>query len=277
MKLRSLLRDWIPPVLLRHLRRNLPILAAQEIQFTGNYSSWDEASTYASGYASQEILEKTRDALLKVKRGEAACERDSVTFDTVQYSYPLLANLLHIASCNGNRLAVLDFGGALGSSYYQNRGYLSHLQQLAWTVVEQPHVVACGREYFANGILSFHHSIDEAMAGMQPHVILLSSVLQYLPAPLDVAGVLASRNVRDIIIDRAPLLEDAPSRLTVQHVPPSIYEASYPCWIFNENEFVAAFKGYRMIDAFDAHVDTTIPLGDATARYRGFRLTKVMI
>ena len=54
-------------------------------------------------------------------------ERDSVLFDTIRYSWPLLSDLLRAASEDQNHLSVLDFGGSLGSSYYQNRVFLSHL------------------------------------------------------------------------------------------------------------------------------------------------------
>jgi hypothetical protein len=44
---------------------------------------------------------------------------------------------------------------------------------------------------------------------------------------------LARLGARHIVIDRTPVLVNTKSRvLTVQHVPPSIYEASYPCWLF---------------------------------------------
>ena len=70
---RPLLRRWLP-------QQHKPDTANQ-IEFVGNYSSWAEARANSTGYDSEVILNKTKDALLKVKRGEAAYERDSVTFD----------------------------------------------------------------------------------------------------------------------------------------------------------------------------------------------------
>jgi len=48
----------------------------------------EEAMELSTGYDSERILGKVRDSLLKVKRGEAVYERDSVLFDKVQYSWP---------------------------------------------------------------------------------------------------------------------------------------------------------------------------------------------
>ena len=72
----------------------------------------------------QDILDKVLAATLKVKQGQAVFERDSVLFDEIEYSWPLLAGLMWAAASNGGKLNVLDFGGALGSSYYQNRKFL---------------------------------------------------------------------------------------------------------------------------------------------------------
>ncbi len=56
----------------------------------GNYAIWDEAKKQCTGYDTTSILEKVKQAILKVKNGEAAYERDSVIFDTIEYSEPLL-------------------------------------------------------------------------------------------------------------------------------------------------------------------------------------------
>lgn len=271
-KLKEFIRDWLPPALLRAMRgRGIPGLP-RGIEFTGDYASWQDASSHAGSYAESHILEKSRDALLKVVKGEAACERDTVVFDHVEYSYPLLANLLHVASLNDNRLGVLDFGGALGSSYYQNRAYLSHLAKLRWSVVEQLHFVQCGRQYFATESLHFHESAEEAVRKEgQPDVLLLSSVLQYLEDSAEMLRRLLDLRIKTIIVDRAPVLFNAPTRLTVQVVPPSIYPASYPCRLYNERDFIGLFEQkYKLMDQFDATIGSTITLDGAAGRYRGY-------
>lgn len=250
-------------------------LAARDNEFTGPYASWPEAARLCTGYDEPSILEKTRAALLKVKRGEAVYERDSVLFERIEYSYPLLAYLLYVATKHDGRLRVLDFGGSLGSSYFQNRGPLSHLHELAWGVVEQPAHVAVGRRDFEDGRLRFFDSPQACLEALRPQVLLLSSVLQYLERPLDWLRAAEGWQLPYIIIDRAPLVRDRPSRLTIQTVPPSIYRARYPCWILNESELLDSLRpAYRISDAFDAHHGTTIRLVDAVATYRGFFLER---
>ena len=62
---------------------------------------------------------------------------------------------------------------------------------------------------------------------------VLGSVLQYLPEPDNVLQELARTPARVMIIDRTPFADIEQDRITVQRVPPSIYQASYPCRILS--------------------------------------------
>jgi putative methyltransferase (TIGR04325 family) len=138
-------------------------------------------------------------------------------------------------------------------------------------VVEQPHFVACGTADFADGKLSFHETIEAAAAFHAPDFILLSSVLQYLERPIDILPSLAATGAPTLLVDRAPILPDVRTRIVVQHVPPSIYSASYPCRLYNEAEFISLFAPqYALADQFDANIGSTIAVEGATGRYRGY-------
>ena len=56
----------------------------------------------------------------------------------------------------------------------------------------------------------------------------------------------------------------------MQVVPPEIYAASYPCWLFAESEVLAPLAGaYAVRLRFDAHAGTPIVLGAESGSYRG--------
>jgi putative methyltransferase (TIGR04325 family) len=249
---------------------------SQNIVFTGDYISWDDATRSSTGYDAGVILEKTCAALLKVKNGEAVYERDSVLFDKIQHSFPVLAGLLRAAQAHDGRLCVVDFGGALGSSYFQCRGFLQAVQQFEWLVVEQSAHIACGRKNFESDQLRFYNTIEECKAGHHPNALLLSSVLQYLPNPYDVLQKLLSHGISHVIIDRTAFLVSSRERLTVQHVPDSIYPASYPAWFFSEKKFTAAieFAGYNLVADFLGTVDDYSPEGEK-GYYKGFIFERV--
>ena len=80
---------------------------------------------------------------------------------------------------------VVDYGGSLGSSYFQNRYLLNGSISLNWNIVEQKHFVDCGREFIQDQNLNFFYTIEEALLNAKPDVLLLSSVIQYLEKPYE--------------------------------------------------------------------------------------------
>jgi putative methyltransferase (TIGR04325 family) len=175
--------------------------------------------------------------VLQVKNGDAAYERDSILFDEIEYSWPLLAGLMMVAAQRGGTLNVLDFGGSLGSTYFQNRHFLSRLKRVSWNIVEQKQHVETGRKWLADDTLHFYNDIHECVTESPPDVALLSSVLQYVEYPSETLGQLLVTSAEAIIIDRTPFWSGGTDRLCIQTVPPDIYPASYPSWIFSRETF----------------------------------------
>jgi len=204
-----------------------------DVAYVGDYPDFAAAKADSTGYEAGAILERTRAALHKVRRGEAAYERDSVTFDRLDLPFPLLALLARIAAENSGRLSVLDFGGSLGSTFFQCRGFLAGLPRLEWSIVEQPAHVACGQREFADDILKFYPTIAACRQERRPDVLLLSSVLQYLPEPWAFLRDAAAQGFSRIILDRTAFIPAPRDRLTVEVVSPRIYPASYPAWFFS--------------------------------------------
>ena len=267
MSLKALIQDCCPPILIRLARR----LRNKNNTFTGNYASWAEADLHASGYDSDAIFQRVREAALKVKRGEAVFERDSVCFYKEDYRWPALACLLSIAAERGGKLNVLDFGGALGSFYFQHKKFFNRLKSIHWAVVEQAHFVECGKNEFQNEELGFYANIDECLANQKVDVVFLSSVLQYLEEPQSVLTALSKIKANYILIDRTPYIEDSTDRLTVQSVPESIYKASYPAWFFSSNKFDESINkiGYRILQEFDSDVDVGM------GKFKGYFLERI--
>ena len=243
---------------------------SQNNAFTGDYNSWADAMRNSTGYYAGVILEKTCAALLKVKNGEAVYERDSVLFDKIQHSFPVLAGLLRAAQSHDGRLCVVDFGGSLGSSYFQCRDFLRVVQRLEWLVVEQSAHVACGRKNFESEQLRFYNTIEECAESHQPNALLLSSVLQYLPDPYDVLQKILSLHIGHVIVDRTAFLASGRERLTIQNVPDSIYPGCFPAWFFSEIKFIEAINlaGYTLLADFPSADD--ISPEDEKAYFKGF-------
>lgn len=228
------LRDWLPPAIVRRVRQ----FRGMGNRFEGDYSSWDEANAHCSGYDAGEILDKILAATLKVKCGEAVYERDSVVFDQIEYFWPVTSGLMWVAARNNGRLNVLDFGGSLGSSYFQNRKFLKALSHVSWNVVEQPHYVDAGQLHIQSEELRFFKTIEECLADNQPNVVMLSSVLQYLEDPGEIIKCLTAAKATCLIVDRTPFTILKQDKILVQKVPASIYSASYPMWVFSMEKYL---------------------------------------
>jgi putative methyltransferase (TIGR04325 family) len=270
LKSKRWVKDWLPPAVLALYRRwRKEDVSYEWVSYDGNYSSWQDALANSTGYDSDLILEKVSTALLKVKSGEAVYERDSVLFDRIEYPFPLLAGLFRVAASNEGKLTVLDFGGSLGSTYFQCRDFLSAIPKLAWGIVEQEIFVRRGRELFETDQLQFFFSIQECMGIMQPNVVLFSSVLQYIQTPFELLKTAMGTEAQYIIIDRTPFSNSDKDELCVQHVSPQIYPASYPCWIFSEPRFRQfLLKQFKLIADFDG-ADGCAHVGESPFCFKG--------
>ena len=249
--LKRWIADCIPPHLRRLLHGSSPDGA---VRYSGNFATWDEARQHSQGYDAPAILERVKQAALKVQRGEAAYERDSVPFDRVEYSFPLLAALLRAALRNGGRLNVVDVGGSLGSTFFQCRQVLEPAVQIHWSVVEQPLFANCGRQHFETEQLRFFDDLETCLRSQVHEIAILSSVLPYVAEPHTLLESVA-QNLPAVIIDRTPVWTGLPDRATVQTVPASIYgfATSYPAWILNRESLLGHFAtAFRTVFEFEA-------------------------
>jgi putative methyltransferase (TIGR04325 family) len=238
-----MVRDWVkaamPPAALALARR----WGRRGLRFTGRPRDWADAGRMSKGYASGEILDRVVQATRAVVAGQAVFERDSVLFHEPDPPFALLAALLRVAAKNGGRLDVVDIGGSLGSTYRQCRSFLHVVREMRWHVVEQPNFVAAGRAEFESAELTFAASLDEVPPASEARVVLLSSVLQYLEEPMKMLDGLSAVGATDLVIDRTPWSDAlATDRLCIQVVPPRIYDASYPCWIFSRQRLLDALE-----------------------------------
>ena len=220
--------------------------------FDGDYASWAEARAASGGYDDAKIVARVAEATRAVRSGDAAFERDGVKFPEpvpetgLMHAFDIIAT-----AANGARWDVLDFGGALGSTYWRHHAELSALGVGAWDIVEQPGFVRVGQAEFSETRLRFFPDVRAAEAVAAHRVLFASTVLQYLEDPISVVGDWMDRQFPWILLNNLPLIPRKPNRLAVQNVPPEIYPASYPVWFFNREEFMARFNGrYDVVSEF---------------------------
>jgi len=258
-----ILHGTIPPVLwnvMRRLREWSQTASHSAHGWSGNYATWDEAAADTTGYETGEILRKALDAERKVRRGEAAFERDTVTFEKENHSWPTLSALLYCAAASEGRLRVVDFGGALGSTWSQYRHLWLGLRDVHWAIVELPAYVEAGMRHLSEPKLSFHTSIEDAQRESKATIFFSSSAIQYLPEPYRFLKEISMRGFDFLFLDRISLTLNDQDRITVQRVNPEIYTASYPCWFLSETRLREAIgSNYRLTVSFAALDKANVP------------------
>jgi putative methyltransferase (TIGR04325 family) len=239
----------------------------------GHYRTWAEARAASGGYDSQAILQKVLAASLEVQAGRAAFERDGVLFHSGEADRPLLEQLQEIVRSSQGHLHVLDFGGSLGSTYWRHRKFLPSADRLRWDIVEQNAFVEAGRKHLENAPLSFHHDVSSAQSRGGHDVLLCSSVLQYMEEPFRLLEEWSQLDISYLLLNNLPLEAAGPDRLTVQHVPPTIYVATYPVWFFNRDAFFNRVSNhYQIIREFAAEAE--LPVGRGLLRTTGLLLKR---
>jgi putative methyltransferase (TIGR04325 family) len=233
----------------------------------GDYKTWQDAEGDCEGYDSDTIFEKVRAATRKVIRGEAAYERDSVLFFQKEENVELVKCLKNLKNTEGV-VKVLDFGGAMGSLYFQHRHLSDSLNIKNWCVVEQAHFVAAGKE-FEDNILSFEKDFDKALADIKPNIVIFSSVIQYLEKPLDWLTLSLKASPSIVFLDRLIVTDKEKDIITKQVVSPKIYSAAYPCWLFSESKLKAFLKKSFIISEEYKNDESCNVLG---SQYKGFVL-----
>lgn len=239
-RLKNLLIQLLPPLL-----KNLIKPFFKTSNFV-DYKSWDDASKESGSYSSSSIISRVTKSSKLVFDGKEAYERDSVIFNEIQYSYPLLACLL-FCSANCKSLRVLDFGGALGTTFQQNRKFLTELKNgCEWRIVEQKKFVEIGKKLFTNKFISFHYDIKKA-AQNGLDVIVFSGSLSYVKNPNFFIAEAIATKAPYIIIDKLQVISGEINTFGSEFIP--FYSTSVPIQFFSHNNLLKIFsKDYNLIE-----------------------------
>lgn len=277
--MKEVLNQFIPPIF-REIKRR--IYKNSQLYYFNRYETWEaalnESIRLGSSYESAYIVDQVDRATQKVRNGEAVYEQDGVCYYQNNNNYELLASILY-ANSQLKHMNVVDYGGALGSTYFRYSTILDKIN-VDWTVVEQKHFVERGKMHVPE--VKFRYNVDECFdQGSQPNVLLLSSVIMYLDDPYGMLKNMLSHPFNYIIVDESAFLygEDADDMLVLQHVPPQIYNAIYPCWLFGLNKFKQFINnmGYEIVWEWDyrgGNIPIITKFGYQKTREKGFLLKR---
>ncbi len=237
---------------------------------SGDFKTWELAKSLCEGYDDSIILERIIESTLKVRNGESAWELDGINYNHINYSYPLLSHLMLIAARDNGNLSLIDFGGSLGTTYFQNRKYLKDLNNVRWTVVEQPHFVKAGTEKIAFENLDFKETLEIAFQKNGSYnTFLTSGVIPYLPEPYEFLNHVKSLEFKTVIIDNTYFNNKEGERICIQKVDPMFYgkALSYPCRFLDYEKVKSIFLDkYDLFQEYDTGIQ--LYLDNKTIEYK---------
>lgn len=222
-------------------------------KFDGIYDNWEDAKINSVGYNDDLILSKVISANRKCLNDNNLFERDSILFLNPQYSHFINTYLLFILSKSGRaNLNVLDFGGALGTTYRQFKHIIKGEIIIKWGIIEQDKLLRIGENEFANDELYFI-SFDEILKSDKHFdVVIFSGVIEFLEKPFEILNSISLLNVDYVLIDRSSFWQ-GDEHLLSNLIAAKQIGGSYPCYIFSEMCFNKEMSiNWELINTWDS-------------------------
>jgi putative methyltransferase (TIGR04325 family) len=238
---KKIIKFFIP----RYFLNQINILLKRNIKIKGSYRDWNKAILNSGTFQNNNIYLNSKKSFVKVLNGEAIFERDSVIFKEKKLNKPFIQLLEKTRNTKKNKfLKVLDFGGSFGSTYFQNKYFLSNEQNYQWDIIEQIKVVNFANKSLKINNLTFQKSLDLYLKNNKPDIVLFSSVIHYLEFPFDIIKKLIKKKIKYFLILKTPFFKND-TDIRIQINPKYIYKADYPIRIFNEKLFKYFFINYN--------------------------------
>lgn len=239
MNYKQLIRDILPPILVRALR------GSGRIPTFPTYAA--ALQQCGSGYQETSLAKVVVDKNIRLQGALAASP-------TKAFDYSAMRTLAALGlAANASVLRVLDFGGGGGSHYLIAKAVFGDKIDLRWNVVETETMVAEGKR-LEDGQLKFFRSVDAAVKDLgQVDLVFSSGALQYTPDPIQCLEALLSVGASHLFITRTALSESGQKIIIQQSMlstngpgplPDGVQDKSlsYPATFVSKDAFEAAIK-----------------------------------
>jgi putative methyltransferase (TIGR04325 family) len=215
----------------------------------GIYGSFAEAPAVGDGFAGRTWGE--RSSLRAMGLRQAAQEQRTIP-SIVAYPSSLLP-FLAATICQGQGdVRILDFGGALGYTYYPVIAALPDAQHVEYHIVDTALIVRLGSQMFAEDErVSFHESLPIRLEDVD--IVHIGSSLQYVEDWQGTLEMLAAYGAPRFLFTDLPA-GDIPTYVSLQNY----YESKIPCWFFNVGDVMAVMAGLGYRLAFKSTYLSTI-------------------
>ncbi len=151
---------------------------------------------------------------------------------------------------------VFDLGGNVGNLFYYYRSFMPFPDDLEWTVLDLPKVIAAGRQLAVHRSATALHFTEQFADADGADLLIVSGAMHYLDRPLSEMISDLNRWPRYVLINRTPLTAGT-AFATVQDAG----DFRVACTVSNRSEILLRFAhlGYELVGDWDA-AELSIPL-----------------
>lgn len=267
LKILKIFKPYLPKKIIKIISN----LMYPPVKYKGPFDNWNDAKSFSSGWSDKKILEKVYKSLIKSFDMKGVYERDGELVNDLKYP----ENIINFLNSNLNENGqIIDFGGSLGSLYFQIRSKLL-FKNIKWSVLEQSNYVELGKRKIKNKELDFFNNVDETQVNNNT-ILIFSSVLQYLENPEKVINLfLNTKFIEHVVVDRVILSNSKENKIYIQKNPKKYFNTSYPIIIFSEKIFLNYFKKMKIVIKDKSYVGENFELDNAKLYYCNIIFSRV--
>lgn len=258
MNYKILIKDCIPPILLKSAKKLLAIDPTKR----QTYHSYEEAIKDADNPEGYELDNIVKLEYLRTKKIKEELEKNGHT----RISDVDLKGLVSLSPFVSEKsITVLDIGGGCGRHYFFKRKLLPRDVKLNWYVIETPAMCQYGKK-LENAELRFRDNLLETIKEVgNIDMIYASGVLQCVDKPWEFIDLITSSNAKFIFFHRLALSQK--EDVTVIHkyslswngkhpLPDGVEDrvVAYPFTFIEKQRFLWKIQtNYAILLEFDEH------------------------
>jgi putative methyltransferase (TIGR04325 family) len=226
--LKQLLHGFVPPVIPAALRH--PV-------WEGIYPHLREVPVQSARYDHEDRVREMSDEAMSLLAEARSGNKPLLWHET-------LATLTATVAASRGRVTIVDFGGGAGTGFIHLLSTLPGETNITYHVVDLANMCSAARQVFGDEPRIHFHTDLAAVASIQPDIVYVNSVLQYIEnyvAQLQQLGALRAPWLLLARLSAGPFPTFASRQV---NLPGQVL----PYWFFNRDEIVGAMNeaGYRV-------------------------------
>jgi len=270
--MKNIIKNFIKNILPKKIINIFYEYKYSTVKYFGPYSRWQDAEANSTGWSDKRILEKVKKNIIVSIKNPNIYERDGELLNDGQYPKKIV-DFLNLNLAENDE--IIDFGGSLGSLYFQIRSKLN-IKKINWIIIEQNNFVNASKEIIKSDELFFFNDYLD-LKNFNPSILILSSVLQYLKNPKEILkNLIENNNIKHIIVDRIVLSDSKTDKIYIQKNPRKYFKTSYPIRIFSGSElFKDYFLNFRLIHKSPSYIGKNFELDGNKLNYCNIILSRI--